>query len=157
MNIAQSWCILRCLWGASCSLQQLSFFTEKACSQNSLDTVDRCTSIMCTTSEMEWSVCHLLSILFLTHLNNPLWPLSHETAYYTEAVACLIVTAFPGIVSSTHYTHTHPSIFHVLHKHTLYLHAYCTHRYISYIFQSGVSKIFLKKWILVFSKDAFSW
>ncbi len=146
MNIAQSWCILRCLWGASCSLQQLSFFTEKACSQNSLDTVDHCNS-MCTASEMEWSVCHLLSILFLTHLNNPLCPLSHETAYYTEAVDYLIVTEFPGIVSSTHYTHTHthPSIFQTAcptQTLTLYLHTYCTQRYISYIFQFGVSKIF---------------
>lgn len=72
---------------------------------------ERYNSIMCTTSEMEWSVWYLLSVPFLIHLNNTLCTLSHETAYYTEAVAYLIVTEFPGIVSSIHYTHTHLSIF----------------------------------------------
>ncbi len=151
VNIAQSWCILGCLWGASCSLQQLSFFTEKACSQNSLDTVDRCNSIMCTASEMEWSVCHLLSVLFLTHLNNTLCPLSHETAwaYYTEAVAYLIVTEFPGIVSSIHYTHTHTHTHTSIHfpNRMSYTNTHTIPTYIhTYILYTQIHKLYLSVW-----------
>lgn len=91
-----------------------------------LDTMDVITLSCAAHLSAVFGIYYLFSSL--THLNNTLWPLSHETAYYAEVVDCLIETVFPVMVCSIHFTHSHTHLYiHFqtvcpTHTRTVYMH-----------------------------------